>query len=91
MAGLVQVSLPVLCTRAGKRGGVGGGTVRVSVRLATKARGDVMEPEVSKRNRHLSKATYPGSVQASLLGGQYGEGGDMDVTHDENHRVLVGV
>lgn len=39
------MSLPVLFTRAGK---IGGGKVRVSVRLATKARGNVMEPEVSK-------------------------------------------
>lgn len=68
----------------------GDGKVRVSVRLATEARGSVWNLRFikkKKKHRHLSKATYPGFVKASLLGegGQYEEGGNMDVTHDENH------
>lgn len=70
--------------------GAGDGKVRVSVRLATEARGSVWNlrfiKKKQKKHRHLSKATYPGFVKASLLGGgQYEEGGNMDVTHDENH------
>lgn len=63
------------------------------MRLATKARGNVwnLRFEKTKTKRYLSKATYPGSVKASLLGGRYEEGGNMDVTHDENHRGFGGV